>query len=66
MINETRLKNTIVDAINECQQIEDDANSAKDILAGAIASAVIKELTEAVVVGVCPENGGPLGQGKIT
>lgn len=64
-INETRLKNTILDAIGQCQQETQDANAAKNILANAIASAVVTELTSATVIGTCPSSGGPLAGGKL-
>lgn len=64
-IVESRLKSSIVAAIEQCQQETQDPNNAKDILASAIARAVVAELSAADVIGVCPPNGGPLANGKL-
>jgi hypothetical protein len=64
-INQNRLKNAILDAIDQCQQETEDANAAKDIFASAIANAVVTEMTSATVIGTCPSSGGPLTGGKL-
>ena len=63
-IEESRLKQTIIDAINLCQQITERPDEAKDILAGAIAKAVVVELKSAKIIyngGLTAPNGPVTG-----
>ena len=63
--NEQRLENKIVDVMEQCQQEIDDPNQSLRNFARELAKAIIEELKEADVVGVCPTNGGILTEGKI-
>ena len=64
-LNEQRLEQKIVDVMEKCQQEVDDPNQSLQNFARELAKAIIEELKEADVVGVCPPNGGALTQGKI-
>ena len=64
-LNEHRLENKIVDVMEQCQQEIDDPNQSLRNFARELAKAIIEELKEAEVVGVCPPTGGALTQGKI-
>lgn len=64
-LNEQRLENKIVDVMEQCQQEIDDPNQSLRNFARELAKAIIEELKEADVVGICPTNGGPLTEGKI-
>ncbi|WP_312148828.1 hypothetical protein [Empedobacter sp.] len=64
-LNEQRLENKIVNVMEQCQQETDNPNQSLQNFARELAKAIIEELKEADVVGVCPPNGGALTQGKI-
>lgn len=64
-LNEQRLEQKIVDVMKQCQQEIDDPNQSLRNFARELAKAIIEELKEAEVVGVCPTNGGALLEGKI-
>lgn len=64
-LNESRLEQKIVDVMEQCQQETDDPNQSLQNFARELAKAIVEELKEADVVGVCPPNGGVLAQGKI-
>ena len=66
MINESRLAQAIIGAMDFCQQENTDPNASKEYFAKAIAKAVIVELKSAEITGVCPSGGGTLLNGKIT
>ncbi|MDM1070894.1 hypothetical protein HX001_00140 [Empedobacter brevis] len=64
-LNEQRLEQKIVDVMEQCQQETDNPNQSLRNFARELAKAIIEELQEADVVGVCPPNGGILTEGKI-
>ncbi|ADX66831.1 hypothetical protein [Weeksella virosa] len=64
-LNETRLKNKIIEIIETCQSENDNPNTSKVNFATLLAKAIIEELQLADVIGICPTNGGPLTEGKI-
>jgi len=64
-LNEQRLEYKIVDVMKTCQKENDNPNQSLQNFARELAKAIIVELKEAEVIGVCPSNGGELIQGKI-
>ncbi|MRI64524.1 hypothetical protein EDM00_11085 [Ornithobacterium rhinotracheale] len=44
MLNENRLKNKIVAAMDKCQQEEDNPNRSKEQFAGDLARAIVEEI----------------------
>ena len=64
-LNEQRLERKIVDVMEKCQQEVDDPNQSLQNFARELAKAIIEELKDAEVIGICPPNGGTLTQGKI-
>lgn len=64
-LNEQRLEQKIVDVMEQCQQETDNPNQSLQNFARELAKAIINELKQADVIGVCPPNGGILTEGKI-
>lgn len=68
MLNENRLKNKIVAAMDKCQQEEDDPNRSKEEFAQALATAIVEEIKELKIIYstglIAPSSGGPV-TGKI-
>ena len=64
-LNEQRLENKIVDVMEQCQQEIDDPNQSLRNFARELAKAIVEELQQAEVIGICPTNGGALLEGKI-
>lgn len=64
-LNEQRLENKIVDVMEQCQQEIDDPNQSLQNFARELAKAIVEELQQAEVIGICPTNGGALLEGKI-
>ena len=64
-LNEHRLENKIVDVMEQCQQETDDPNQSLRNFARELAKAIVEELQQAEVIGICPTNGGALLEGKI-
>jgi len=64
-LNEQRLEQKIVDVMEQCQQETDDPNQSLRNFARELAKAIVEELQQAEVIGICPTNGGALLEGKI-
>lgn len=64
-LNEQRLEQKIVDVMEQCQQETDDPNQSLRNFARELAKAIVEELQQAEVIGICPTNGGILLEGKI-
>lgn len=64
-LNEQRLANKIIQVMEQCQLEEDNPYASLQNFARELAKAIIEELEEADVVGMCPTNGGALLEGKI-
>ena len=64
-LNEQRLEQKIVDVMEQCQQEIDDPNQSLRNFARELAKAIVEELQQAEVIGICPTNGGALLEGKI-
>ena len=64
-LNEQRLERKIVDVMEKCQQEVDDPNQSLQNFARELAKAIVEELQQAEVIGICPTNGGALLEGKI-
>ncbi|MRI64502.1 hypothetical protein EDM00_10965 [Ornithobacterium rhinotracheale] len=68
MLNENRLKNKIISAMDQCQQEEDNPNRSKEEFAQALASAIVEEIKDLQIHYtsglIAPTSGGPV-TGKI-
>ncbi|MCK0206223.1 hypothetical protein [Ornithobacterium rhinotracheale] len=68
MLNENRLKNKIISAMDKCQTEEDDPNRSKEQFATDLAQAIVEEIKELQIVYtsglIAPSSGGAV-TGKI-
>lgn len=64
MLNENRLKNKIVAAMDKCQQEEDNPNRSKEQFASDLARAIVEEIKELQIIytaGLTAPNGPVTG-----
>jgi hypothetical protein len=64
-LSETRLENKIVAILNSVKTEEVDADAVVITFAREMAKAMVAEMKEATVTGMCPQNAGALTVGKI-
>ncbi|MRJ11535.1 hypothetical protein EDL98_10710 [Ornithobacterium rhinotracheale] len=65
MLNENRLKNKIIAAMDKCQKEEDNPNRSKEQFASDLARAIVEEIKELKIIysaGLTAPNGAVTGK----
>lgn len=65
-LSESRLEKVIKEIMYRCREEENDPDWSLNEFTRELAKAIVKEVQNATITGMCPPNGGPLTQGKLS